>query len=67
MLTPETIAAFVEFGLTASVQPAFDAAWGGEAGMYAEPARRRAGPHPEPVRGASAGQAFLWLSARTVP
>ncbi|WP_328402964.1 amidohydrolase [Streptomyces sp. NBC_00390] len=36
MLTPETIAAFVEFGLTASVQPAFDAAWGGEAGMYAE-------------------------------
>ncbi|MEV4682465.1 amidohydrolase [Streptomyces kurssanovii] len=36
MLTPETIAAFAEFGLTASVQPAFDAAWGGEDGMYAE-------------------------------
>ncbi|MFI2371539.1 amidohydrolase [Streptomyces sp. NPDC018833] len=36
MLTPETIAAFAEFGLTASVQPAFDAAWGGEAGMYAQ-------------------------------
>jgi predicted amidohydrolase YtcJ len=35
MLTPETIAAFAEFGLTASVQPAFDAAWGGEDGMYA--------------------------------
>ncbi|CAM5483350.1 hypothetical protein SCYAM73S_03580 [Streptomyces cyaneofuscatus] len=29
MLTPETIAAFAELGLTASVQPAFDAAWGG--------------------------------------
>ncbi|MFF8387574.1 amidohydrolase [Streptomyces kanasensis] len=36
MLTPETIAAFAELGLTASVQPAFDAAWGGEDGMYAE-------------------------------
>ncbi len=36
MLTPETIAAFAELGLTASVQPAFDAAWGGETGMYAQ-------------------------------
>ncbi|MBD0419482.1 amidohydrolase [Streptomyces sp. TRM S81-3] len=40
MLTPETIAAFAELGLTASVQPAFDALWGGEEGMYA----RRLGP-----------------------
>ncbi|MFI6414219.1 amidohydrolase [Streptomyces sp. NPDC050585] len=36
MLTPQTIAAFAELGLTASVQPAFDAAWGGDDGMYAE-------------------------------
>ncbi|MCM2580489.1 amidohydrolase [Streptomyces meridianus] len=36
MLSPETIAAFAELGLTASVQPAFDAAWGGEEGMYAQ-------------------------------
>ncbi|MGW0878560.1 amidohydrolase [Streptomyces sp. NPDC002671] len=36
MLTPETIAAFAELGLFASVQPAFDALWGGEDGMYAE-------------------------------
>ncbi|MEU5581951.1 amidohydrolase [Streptomyces huasconensis] len=36
MLTPETIAGFAEFGLTASVQPAFDALWGGEDGMYAQ-------------------------------
>ncbi|MFI6940095.1 amidohydrolase [Streptomyces sp. NPDC050418] len=36
MLSPETVAAFAEFGLTASVQPAFDALWGGEDGMYAE-------------------------------
>ncbi|MFE3495969.1 amidohydrolase [Streptomyces sp. NPDC059175] len=35
MPTPETVAAFAEFGLTASVQPAFDAAWGGDTGMYA--------------------------------
>ncbi|MFI8220892.1 amidohydrolase [Streptomyces sp. NPDC085932] len=36
MLTPESIAAFAELGLTASVQPAFDALWGGEDGMYAQ-------------------------------
>ncbi|MFI5975794.1 amidohydrolase [Streptomyces sp. NPDC051452] len=35
MLTPRTIAGFAELGLTASVQPAFDALWGGEDGMYA--------------------------------
>ncbi|MER6915923.1 amidohydrolase [Streptomyces sp. NPDC000594] len=36
MMTPETIAAFAELGLTASVQPAFDALWGGDEGMYAD-------------------------------
>ncbi|MCC0099318.1 amidohydrolase [Streptomyces flavotricini] len=36
MMTPVTIAAFADLGLTASVQPAFDAAWGGEEGMYAD-------------------------------
>ncbi|GHH48193.1 amidohydrolase [Streptomyces candidus] len=36
MLTPQTIAAFADLGLTASVQPAFDAAWGGDDGMYAQ-------------------------------
>ncbi|MBW5481569.1 amidohydrolase [Streptomyces bambusae] len=36
MMTPQTIAAFAELGLTASVQPAFDAAWGGADGMYAD-------------------------------
>ncbi|MEU0427472.1 amidohydrolase [Streptomyces canus] len=35
MLTPEAVVAFAELGLTASVQPAFDALWGGEDGMYA--------------------------------
>lgn len=36
MLTPDTVAGFAELGLTASVQPAFDALWGGEDGMYAQ-------------------------------
>ncbi|MFI6015189.1 amidohydrolase [Streptomyces sp. NPDC051243] len=36
MLTPETVAAFAELGLTASVQPAFDALWGGDDGLYAQ-------------------------------
>ncbi|ARP69217.1 amidohydrolase [Streptomyces pluripotens] len=36
MLTAETVAAFAELGLIASVQPAFDALWGGEDGMYAQ-------------------------------
>ncbi|MGW2636649.1 amidohydrolase [Streptomyces sp. NPDC001348] len=35
MLTPEAIAALAELGMTASVQPAFDALWGGGDGMYA--------------------------------
>ncbi|MEX2971901.1 amidohydrolase [Streptomyces sp. C184] len=35
MLTERTIAGFAELALTASVQPAFDAAWGGADGMYA--------------------------------
>ncbi|WP_235445719.1 amidohydrolase [Streptomyces sioyaensis] len=35
MLTERTIAGFAELALTASVQPAFDAAWGGAEGMYA--------------------------------
>ncbi|MCK1814993.1 amidohydrolase [Streptomyces sp. XM4011] len=36
LLTGEHVAAFAELALTASVQPAFDAAWGGEEGMYAQ-------------------------------
>jgi predicted amidohydrolase YtcJ len=35
MLDDDGVAAFAAFALTASVQPAFDAAWGGESGMYA--------------------------------
>ncbi|GAA1169710.1 amidohydrolase [Kitasatospora gansuensis] len=35
-LDEKAVAAFAELGLTASVQPAFDAAWGGPDGMYAQ-------------------------------
>ncbi|GAA0685926.1 amidohydrolase [Kitasatospora atroaurantiaca] len=35
-LDDKAIAAFAELGLTASVQPAFDAAWGGPDGMYVQ-------------------------------
>ncbi|MFI0786953.1 amidohydrolase [Streptomyces lydicus] len=35
MLTEATVAGFADLALTASVQPAFDAAWGGPDGMYA--------------------------------
>jgi len=34
MLTPDLVAAMAAHGLVASVQPAFDARWGGEDGMY---------------------------------
>ncbi|MYS83117.1 amidohydrolase [Embleya scabrispora] len=34
LLDAKAVAAFAELGLTASVQPAFDAAWGGPDGMY---------------------------------
>ncbi|MFF0012513.1 amidohydrolase [Streptomyces sp. NPDC005374] len=44
LLTPDAVAAFAELGLTASVQPAFDALWGGEDGMYVRRlGRERAG------------------------
>ncbi|WP_327674951.1 amidohydrolase [Kitasatospora sp. NBC_00458] len=35
-LDDASIAAFADLGLTASVQPAFDAAWGGPDGMYVQ-------------------------------
>ncbi|WP_344561488.1 amidohydrolase [Streptomyces axinellae] len=48
MLTARTVSDFAELALTASVQPAFDAAWGGEDGMYARRlgAGRAAGLNP---------------------
>jgi predicted amidohydrolase YtcJ len=40
-LDAEAVSALADLGVTASVQPAFDAAWGGSGGMYAE----RLGPY----------------------
>ncbi|MFB9446557.1 amidohydrolase family protein [Dactylosporangium vinaceum] len=36
LLDKAAIAKFVEYGIVASIQPAFDRLWGGEAGMYAQ-------------------------------
>ena len=36
MLSPQLVRRMAELGLVASVQPAFDARWGGSHGMYAE-------------------------------
>jgi len=47
-LDDKAIVAFTELGLTASVQPAFDACWGGPDGMYVQRlgAERAAGLNP---------------------
>ncbi|WP_100498352.1 amidohydrolase [Geodermatophilus chilensis] len=36
MVSPAAVERLRDWGMVASVQPAFDAAWGGDAGMYAE-------------------------------
>ncbi len=36
LVDAEAVAVLVDLGVVASVQPAFDAAWGGDSGMYAE-------------------------------
>lgn len=48
MIGPEGIARLARLGVVASMQPAFDAAWGGPSGMYAERlgAERAAGMNP---------------------
>ncbi|WP_432824291.1 amidohydrolase [Dactylosporangium sp. CA-092794] len=58
LLDKAAIARFVEYGIVASVQPAFDRLWGGEHGMYAQrlgPARALAA---NPI-GAMAGVGVL--------
>ena len=66
MLTPETIAAFAELGLTASVQPAFDAPWGGEDGMYAS-GSAPSGPARSTRSRPCCGPGCRWPSAPTAP
>ncbi|MFW3172393.1 amidohydrolase [Geodermatophilus sp. CPCC 206100] len=45
MAGPSAVARMADWGMVASVQPAFDAAWGGTGGMYAE----RLGPGRAPA------------------
>ncbi|HEU0132276.1 MAG TPA: amidohydrolase [Mycobacteriales bacterium] len=53
--SPETVSRMAALGLVASVQPAFDAAWGGPSGMYADRlgAERAAGLNPYAAFGAA--------------
>lgn len=48
MVTPEQLAVLADLGVVASVQPVFDARWGGPAGMYVQRlgAQRAAGMNP---------------------
>jgi predicted amidohydrolase YtcJ len=48
MLDADQIAALARLGVVASVQPAFDAAWGGPAGMYADRLGRERGESLNP-------------------
>ena len=50
MIDAEGISRLVALGVTASVQPAFDAHWGGGEGMYAARLGRERAPAHEPLR-----------------
>ncbi|HVM00922.1 MAG TPA: amidohydrolase family protein [Egibacteraceae bacterium] len=58
MVSPDLVARLADLGVVASVQPAFDAAWGGDDGLYA----RRFGP-------GAAGRInpLAWFAAAGVP
>ena len=63
MLGPELTAQLAALGLVASVQPAFDARWGGPTGMYAERlGARRAAPMNPFAALAAAGVALAFGS-----
>ena len=52
-------------GMVASVQPAFDAFWGGAAGMYEARLGRDRVPGTNPFAAFAAARACAWRSART--
>lgn len=58
MVSPDQVARLSELGVVVSVQPAFDAAWGGPLGLYA----RRFGP-----AAACRMNPFAWFAAAGVP
>ncbi|KDN87077.1 amidohydrolase [Kitasatospora cheerisanensis KCTC 2395] len=65
-LTPETIAAFAELGLTASVQPAFDAAWADPTACTSNASVPNA-PRSSTRSPRCCGPASRWPSAPTRP
>ena len=65
MVDADGVARMARLGMVASVQPAFDAFWGGAAGMYEARLGRRAGAGHEPVRRRSRPPGCAWPSART--
>ncbi|WP_433065660.1 amidohydrolase [Dactylosporangium sp. CS-033363] len=58
LLDKAAIAKFVEYGIVASIQPAFDRLWGGENGMYAQRLGRERALSANPI-GSMAGVGVL--------
>jgi predicted amidohydrolase YtcJ len=69
MLTPDAIARTASYGLVVSVQPAFDARWGGPDGMYARRlgAERAAGMNPYAALAAAGVPLALGSDAPVTP
>ena len=69
MLTPAQIATMASLGLVASVQPAFDARWGGPDGMYAQRLgpERAAGMNPYAALAAAGVPLALGSDAPVTP
>ncbi len=69
MLTPAQIATMADLGLVASVQPAFDARWGGSDGMYAQRLgrERAAGMNPYAALAAAGVPLALGSDAPVTP
>lgn len=65
MVDAHGIKALVELGVTASVQPAFDAHWGGPDGMYAERLGRERAGGMNPFGGMTAAGMSLALGSDT--
>jgi predicted amidohydrolase YtcJ len=63
MLDGDQIAALADLGVVASVQPAFDAAWGGEHGMYVDRLGAERGPGLNPFADMRAAGVTLVLGS----
>jgi len=63
MVSPEQVAVLAEHGVIASVQPAFDARWGGEEGMYVRRLGRERARAMNPFAGLTQGGVSLALGS----